>query len=358
MTERIPVTVLTGYLGAGKTTLLNRILSQGHGRRYAVIINEFGEIGIDGELIADTDEELLEFNNGCICCTVRGDLIRTLRELLAKPVEFDAIIVETTGIADPAPVAQTFFIDASLQARTFLDSVTTLVDAAHILPRLADSREAAEQIAFADQIVLNKTDLVTDDELRTIEARLRRLNPLAPIHRAKRADVALGKVLSRGGFDLERIVSQEPEFLDPPSNPPHGAPGHVHDEQCTSENDEHRHDSGIASVSLSADTPMDQARVSKWLSDLVASQGQDILRAKGIIDIAGDDRRLVFQAVHMLMEGDLQRPWKPGEKRLSRLVFIGRNLDGRALQAEFDACAAVPGAPSVQAGIKLADMPQ
>jgi len=351
MTDRIPVTVLTGYLGAGKTTLLNRILSEDHGRRYAVIVNEFGEIGIDGELIADTDEELLEFNNGCICCTVRGDLIRTLRALLTRRSNFDAIIVETTGLADPAPVAQSFFIDASLQARTVLDSVTTLVDARHILPRLADSREAAEQVAFADQIVLNKTDLASDDELTAIEARLRRLNPLAPIRRAKRADVALGKLSERGGFDLERIVSLEPDFL----NPPHGAPGHVHDDYC---NDDHRHDGGIASVSLTAETPMDQAGISRWLSELVASRGQDILRAKGIIDVAGEDRRLVFQAVHMLLEGDLQRLWKPGEKRCSRLVFIGRNLDKAALQAGFDACAAAPGAQSAQTTQHPAGLPQ
>ena len=343
MTDRIPVTVLTGYLGAGKTTLLNRILTEDHGRRYAVIVNEFGEIGIDGELIADTDEELLEFNNGCICCTVRGDLIRTLRRLLAKPTAFDAIIVETTGLASPAPVAQTFFIDASLQARTYLDSVTTLVDARHILSRLTEAREAAEQVAFADQIVLNKTDLVSDDELSAIEARLRRLNPLAPIHRAKRADVALDKVLARGGFDIERIVSLDPDFLNPP-NPPHGEPDHIHDDQCASGNDGLRHDSGIVSVCLTAETPMDRTRVSRWLSELVASRGQDILRAKGIIDVKGEDQRLVFQAVHMLLEGDLQRAWKPGEQRSSRLVFIGRNLDKEALQADFAACAAVPAA--------------
>jgi G3E family GTPase len=316
MTDRIPVTVLTGYLGAGKTTLLNRILSEDHGRRYAVIVNEFGEIGIDGELIADTDEELLEFNNRCICCTVCGDLIRTLRKLLAKPTDFDAIIVETTGIADPAPVAQTFFIDASLQA---------------------------------------ETRLVGDDDLAAIEARLRQLNPLAPIHRAERANVALGKVLGCGGFDLQRIVSLEPEFLNSPPNPPHGKPGHVHDDYC---NDNLRHDGCIGSVSLTAETPMDRTMVSKWLSELVAGQGQDILRAKGIIDIAGEDRRLVFQAVHMLLEGELQRPWKPGEKRCSRLVFIGRNLDSKALQAGFDACAVVPGAPSARASEQPAGLPQ
>src|SRR5215471_5588703 len=188
MTEKtlIPVTVLTGYLGAGKTTLLNRILSEDHGHRYAVIVNEFGEIGIDNELILNTDEELFEMNNGCICCTVRGDLIRTLHGLLAKGGNFDAIVVETTGLADPGPVAQTFFVDGYLRSKTELDSVTTVVDAKHLPLRLADSREAVEQIAFADQIVLNKTDLVSEIELKEIETRLKRMNPLAPIHRAQR----------------------------------------------------------------------------------------------------------------------------------------------------------------------------
>jgi G3E family GTPase len=341
---RIPVTVLTGYLGAGKTTLLNRILSEDHGHRYAVIVNEFGEVGIDNELILNTDEELFEMNNGCICCTVRGDLIRTMHGLLAKQGNFDAIIVETTGLADPGPVAQTFFVDHFLQARTILDSVTTVVDAKHILLRLADSREAVEQIAFADQIVLNKTELASDQELRAIEARLRKLNPLAPIHRAQRSNVALDKVLGRGGFDLERIVTLEPDFL----GPAHGEAGHVHDEHCDHDHDgheehahhDHEHDSGIRSISLVAHAPLDGDRISMWLNGLVASKGQDILRAKGIIDVKGEERRLVFQAVHMLLEGDFQRPWKPGEERYSRLVFIGRDLDEGLLRAGFEGCIA------------------
>ena len=352
MTERIPVTVLTGYLGAGKTTLLNRILSEDHGRRYAVIVNEFGEVGIDNDLIVNADEELFEMNNGCICCTVRGDLIRTLHGLLSKRADiekaFDAIIVETTGLADPGPVAQTFFVDHFLQARTFLDSVTTVVDARHILLRLADSREAVEQIAFADQIVLNKTELVSGQELREIEARLRKLNPLSPIHRAHRANVALDKVLGRGGFDIERIVSLEPDFL----NPAHGEAGHARNEHCERGEHEsehhpvhdHEHYSDIRSVSLTSSTPMNRTKVSRWLTGLVAEQGQDILRAKGIIDVKDEDRRLVFQAVHRLLEGDLQRVWKPEEPRTSRLVFIGRNLDMEALQAGFESCAAVAGA--------------
>jgi G3E family GTPase len=337
MTERIPVTVLTGYLGAGKTTLLNRILSEDHGRRYAVIVNEFGEVGIDGDLILNADEELFEMNNGCVCCTVRGDLIRTLHGLLSQRGNFDAIVVETTGLADPGPVAQTFFVDQFLQARAFLDSVTTVVDAKHILLRLADSREAKEQIAFADQIVLNKTELVSEEELRDIETRLRRLNPLAPIHRAERAEVALDKVLGRGGFDLERIVSLEPDFLGPAP----GEAGHVHDDECGPDHDEHdhEHDGDIRSVSFISRTPMDGAKVSNWLTGLVAERGRDILRAKGIIDVDGENRRLVFQSVHMLLEGDLQREWRPDELRCSRLVFIGRNLDKAALQAGFESCA-------------------
>jgi len=336
----IPVTVLTGYLGAGKTTLLNRILTEDHGRRYAVIVNEFGEIGIDNDLILNTDEELFEMNNGCICCTVRGDLIKTLHGLLNKGGNFDAIVVETTGLADPGPVAQTFFVDGFLRSRTELDSVTTVVDAKHIGLRLDDSKEAAEQIAFADQIVLNKTDLVSEAELRVVEARLRRLNPLAPIHRAERSKVDLDTVLARGGFDLNRIVALEPDFLDAK----HGDAGHVHDEHCDHDHHEEPHDhvrdAGIMSVSLKLERPIDRRKIARWLTRLTKERGPDILRAKGIIDVKDNPRRLVFQAVHMILEGDLQREWKPDEKRYSRMVFIGRNLDEAELKAGFEACAA------------------
>lgn len=330
--QRIPVTVLTGYLGAGKTTLLNRILSEPHGRRYAVIVNEFGETGIDGDLVVRADEELFEMNNGCICCTVRGDLIRTLHELLAKGGSFDAIIIETTGLADPGPVVQTFFVDHYLQARTVLDSVTTLVDARHIGLRLADSREAREQVAFADQIVLNKTELASEAELAAIEARLKAINPLAPILRAQRADVPLDQLVGRGGFDLARIVSLEPAFLQAEVD------GHVHDAHCGHQHHYHQHDSDIGTVALRSALPMDGEKISAWLNALVASKGADILRAKGIIDVAGDERRLVFQSVHMLLEGDFQRPWRDGEDRSSRLVFIGRHLDRALLAAGFERC--------------------
>ncbi|HEY4444819.1 MAG TPA: GTP-binding protein [Steroidobacteraceae bacterium] len=312
--ERVPVMVLTGYLGAGKTTLLNRILSRDGSRRYAVIVNEFGEIGIDGDLIVSTEEELFEMSNGCVCCSVRGDLVRTLHQLLARREAFDCIVIETTGVANPGPVIQTFFIDHVLKARTILDSITTVVDAKHIGLRLADSPTAAEQIAFADQIVLNKTELVTGAELEAIEARLRTLNRLAPIHHARRADVDLDKLLGRRVFDHQQFLSLEPEFSDAP------------------------HDGHIGSVSLTSHTPLDGAKLSGWLNGLVAGSGPDILRAKGIFYLRGEDRRLVFQSVHMLLEADFQNQWRPQEPRFSRLVFIGRNLDRQALQAGLAAC--------------------
>jgi G3E family GTPase len=358
ISSKTPVTVLTGYLGAGKTTLLNRILTEDHGKKYAVIVNEFGEIGIDNELIVGADEEVFEMNNGCVCCTVRGDLIRGVAGLMKRKGKFDAIIIETTGLADPGPVAQTFFVDDEIKAKARLDSVTTVVDAKHILLRLSDSKEAREQIAFADQIVLNKADLVSDADLRMIESRIRRMNPLAPIHRATRSNVPLSAILGRGGFDLDRIVQLEPDFL----NPAHGEAGHVHDDSCGPDHghDHHGHDhhdhaheghdhSGnvaatydddIKGVSLRLDRPVDAQAVTKWLNDLLAEQGPDILRAKGILDVKGEDKRLVFQAVHMILEGDLQRDWKPDEERYSRMVFIGRNLDEAKLKAGFEATAA------------------
>jgi G3E family GTPase len=353
--SRIPVTVLTGYLGAGKTTLLNRILSGSHGQRWAVIVNEFGEVGIDHELITHSTEELFEMNNGCICCTVRGDLIRTLHTLLQRPGTFDAIVVETTGLADPGPVAQTFFVDPKLRAATRLDSITTLVDARHITARLADSREAVEQIAFADQLVLNKTDLASEAELRAVEHALRRINPLAPIQRAQRSRVPLHQVLGQGGFDLQRITALDPGFLAAaaPMQPAHGQAGHVHDAQCGhGDHDtahDHVHDSGITSVSLTSTRPMDAAKVQAWLAHLVATQGAQILRAKGIVDVAGDPRRMVFQAVHSVLEGDWQRPWHAGEQRHSRLVFIGRGLDAAALRVGLEGCVVCVGS-AIQGG--------
>ena len=337
--SKIPVTVLTGYLGAGKTTLLNRILTEEHGKRYAVIVNEFGEVGIDNDLVVGADEEVFEMNNGCVCCTVRGDLIRVLQGLMKRKGGFDAIIVETTGLADPGPVAQTFFVDDDVKARTALDSVTAVVDAKHIMLRLSDSKEAVEQIAFADQIVLNKTDLVSEDDLRHVESRIRRINPLAPIHRAQRSNVPLDAILGKHSFDLERITDLEPDFL----NPAHGEPGHVHDEHCGHDHHGHAsaiHDDGVKGVSLTLDKPVDGQKITAWLNELLAKRGPDILRAKGIIDVKGENKRLVFQAVHMILEGDFQREWTDKDKRYSRMVFIGRDLNEAELKAGFEATAA------------------
>ena len=315
----IPVTVLTGYLGAGKTTLLNRILTAEHGRRYAVIVNEFGEIGIDNELVVDADEEVFEMNNGCICCTVRGDLIRIIGNLLKRKGRFDAILIETTGLADPAPVAQTFFVDEEVRAVARLDSIVTVVDARNVLARLGDSHEAAEQIAFADVLLLNKNDLVPADELAALEARIRSINPTAIIHRTERCAIAPDEILDRRAFDLDRILAIEPDFLA---------------------DDAHEHDDAITSVALHETRPVDGARFNRWIGTLLREQGQDILRSKGILAVAGQPNRHVFQGVHMLMEGSEGKPWGKGEQRDSKLVFIGRTLDAAVLKAGFAACVA------------------
>ena len=242
MTDKIPVTVITGYLGAGKTTLLNRILTEQHGKRYAVIVNEFGEIGIDNELVVGADEEIFEMNNGCICCTVRGDLIRIIEGLMRRRGKFDAIIVETTGLADPAPVAQTFFVDADVKEAAKLDAVVTLADAKWLSERLKDAPEAKSQIAFADVIVLNKTDLVSPDELAEVEGRIRAINPYANLHRAVNADVPLHAVLGRSAFDLDRILKIEPDFLRAEEDDHHHE--HHHDHDCGPDcgHDHHDHD--------------------------------------------------------------------------------------------------------------------
>lgn len=323
--DRVPVTVLTGFLGSGKTTLLNRILTERHGRRIAVIENEFGEVGIDDALVGDRfegEEEVFEMNNGCICCTVRGDLIRILGSLMRRRDRFDAILVETTGLAGPAPVAQTFFVDDGLRAQVRLDAIVTVVDAAQALAHLDEVKpdgvenEAVEQVAFADRIVLNKTDLVTAEQLCEVTGRLRQINALAAIHPARHADVDLARVLDVRAFDLDRVLVDDPTFL--------------------TEGD-HQHDQSVSSVGIEVSGELDDDRLNGWLRDLLISRGADIFRSKGVLAIAGMDSEYIFQGVHMLMDGDIGRPWADRE-RANRLVFIGRNLDRDELVTGFTSC--------------------
>ena len=338
--EKIPVTVLTGYLGAGKTTLLNRILSENHGKKYAVIVNEFGEIGIDNDLIIGADEEVFEMNNGCICCTVRGDLVRIMGGLMKRKGKFDAIIVETTGLADPAPVAQTFFVDEDVQKNARLDAVVTVADAKWLADRLKDAPEAKNQIAFADVIVLNKTDLVSKPELAEVEARIRGINPYAKLHRTERCKVALADVLERGAFDLDRILDLEPDFLEAGDEHDHHHHGHDHHDHDHGHGHglKHYHDEDMQSLSLRSDKPLDPMKFMPWLQNLVATEGQKILRSKGILAFTDDDDRYVFQGVHMMLEGDHQRKWKDDEPRESRLIFIGRELPEQAIRDGFESC--------------------
>jgi G3E family GTPase len=360
MAEKIPVTVLTGYLGAGKTTLLNRILSEPHGKKFAVIVNEFGEIGIDNDLIVGADEEIFEMNNGCICCTVRGDLIRIIEGLMKRKGKFDAIIVETTGLADPAPVAQTFFVDADVEEAARLDAVVTVADAKWLLERLKDAPEAKNQIAFADVILLNKTDLVSVEELREVEARIRAINPYAKLHKTVNCSVPLDAVLGRNAFDLDRILEIEPEFLETEDHAHahedhdhhdhdhhgHDRHDHQHDHGHEHRHDDHRrglkhyHDEDMQSVALSIEGDLDPEKFLPWLNDYVQKEGPSILRSKGIVAFKNEPKRFVFQGVHMILNGDLQRDWKPAEPRLSRVVFIGRKLKEDEIRQGFLACAA------------------
>ena len=371
---KIPVTVLTGYLGAGKTTLLNRILTEPHGKRFAVIVNEFGEVGIDNELVVGADEEVFEMNNGCVCCTVRGDLIRIIEGLMRRRGKFDAIIVETTGLADPAPVAQTFFVDQDVMEASRLDAVVTVADAKWLADRLRDAPEAKSQIAFADVIILNKTDLVSAGELAEVEGRIRAINPYAQLHRTQRCEVPLEAVLGRNAFALDRILELEPAFLETEDHHDHDHHGHdahghdahghdahgheahsheahghdAHDHESHGHKHEahghggakHYHDEEMGSLSVTIDGDVDPEKFMPWIQDYMAREGGSILRSKGILAFKAEPRRFVYQGVHMMMDGDLQREWKPGEKRTSRIVFIGRKLKEDEIRQGFLACAA------------------
>jgi G3E family GTPase len=293
--------------------------------RIAVIENEFGEIGIDDALVIDAEEEIFEMNNGCICCTVRGDLIRILGNLMGRRDRFDRIVIETTGLADPAPVAQTFFVDEEISEALALDAIVTVVDARHVVEHLDEERppevenEAVEQIAFADRIVLNKTDLVDGTTLAEVERRIRSINAVAEVLPATFAEVELGRLLDVGAFDLARVLESEPTFL---------------------EDTDHQHDESVTSVGLELAGELDEDRLNRWMSGLLRSRGVDIFRMKGILALAGVSERVVFQGVHMLLDVEPGRPWGADEARVNRLVFIGRNLDRAELQEQLAWCLA------------------
>jgi G3E family GTPase len=320
--KMVPVTILTGFLGSGKTTLLNRILKEDHGHRIAVIENEYGEAGVDNEILIDGgQEQIVEMNNGCICCTVRGDLIRILTELKAKretgTLNFDRVIIETTGMADPGPVAQTFFLDESIGNYFLLDSVLTLVDAKHADQTLNDFREAQEQVGFADRILLSKTDLVSDDDVQKLSRRLVRMNPRAPIKKVHFGNAPIDEILDIRGFNLNAILEVDPEFL---------------------KEQEHEHDEHVSSFVFRSERPFDGTKLEEFLSGLTQVYGQDMLRYKGVLYLKGNPNRVVFQGVHMMMGGDMGKPWGKKEKRESVLVFIGRNLPEDLFVKGLEAC--------------------
>jgi G3E family GTPase len=318
MMGSIPTTVLTGFLGSGKTTLLNHILSRRDTQRVAVIVNEFGDIGIDGQLVIGAEEDILELNNGCICCTVRTDLTRAVANLLASGRTIDHILIETTGLADPAPVIQSFILDETLRSSTELDAIVTVVDAEHIVEQL-HNEQAREQVAFADVILINKIDLVADRALDDLGSRLRSLNPLATIHRTRNCEVDLGRVLGVRAFDLRNALKLDPQLLADST---------------------HEHDADITCVSIRDSGAIDATLFTRWLNELVQSRGKDLLRIKGIIDLENESRRFVFHGVHMTLDGRPGRPWGPAAARINEMVFIGRNLDPVALRSEFDGCRA------------------
>ena len=322
--ELIPVTILTGFLGSGKTTLLNRILTEQHGEKIAVIENEFGEAGIDNEiLVEDKDEQIIEMNNGCLCCTVRGDLVRILGDLGKKrrqgELAFDRVIIETTGLANPGPVAQTFFMDEAIHDQYLLDAVVTVVDAKHASGQLDQHDEARRQVGFADRLLLSKTDLVDDAQVDALMKRLRRMNPRARQTKVHFGEADVRDILDIRGFNLNAALDLDPDFLVDAS---------------------HEHDDEVQSFVWRDARPMHMEKIETFLSLMVQNYGEDLLRYKGVLNVQGEPRRMIFQGVHMLMGGTPGKPWEAGEKRESVMVFIGRKLPRRLFEEGLAYCVA------------------
>lgn len=316
MRNSIPVIVITGYLGSGKTTLLNRILTHKHGKKIAVIVNEFGDVGIDSQLVVEADEEILEMNNGCICCTVRGDLIRIFGNLMAKREKFDYLLIETTGLADPGPVIQSFFVDEVMRSQTKLDAVVTVVDTKHIWNHW-DSSEAQEQIAFADIILLNKIDLVPPEQLEELEKRIRTMNAFAKLYRTQNCELSIDLILGVQAFDLKNALSIDSELLN---------------------ENTHEHDDTVSSISIIKNGTVNSNKFTTWLNQIIQVQGRNIFRMKGILNVDDEERRFVCQGVHMLIDGRPGQPWKPDEIRKNEIVFIGRDLDKVTIEKGFQNC--------------------